>query len=46
MMTTRMVYHTDEKWLIRGDDDQKETQWAQRILADLKARIEETNKRR
>lgn len=46
MMTTRMVCHTDEMWLIRGDDDQKETQWAQRILADLKARIEETNKRR
>lgn len=45
MMTIRMVCHTDEM-LIRGDDDQKETQWARGILADLKARIEETNKRR
>ena len=46
MMTPGMVCHTDEMWLIRRDDDQKEIQWAQSILADLKAKIEETNERR
>jgi len=45
-MTTGMVCHTDGLWLIRRDDDRKEIQLAQSILADLKVRIEETNKRR
>jgi len=45
MMTPGMVCHTDGMWLIRRDGDQKETQWTQNILADLKAKIEETNKR-
>ncbi|PYT86024.1 MAG: hypothetical protein DMG36_26755 [Acidobacteria bacterium] len=45
-MTTGMVCHTDRLWLIRRDDDRKEIQLAQSILADLKVRIEETNKRR
>lgn len=40
-----MVCYTDGMWLIRRDDDKKEIQWAQSILADLKAKIEETNKR-
>ncbi len=44
-MSTGMVCHTDGLWLIRRDDDQKEIQWAQSILADLKVKIEETNKR-
>lgn len=46
MMTPGMVCHTDGMWLIRRDGDQNEIQWAQSILADLKAKIEETNKRR
>lgn len=45
-MTTGMVCHSDGMWLIRRDDDQKEIQWAQNILDGLKAKIEETNKRR
>lgn len=45
-MTTQMVCNTDGLWLIRPDDDQIETQWAQSVLSDLKAKIEETNKRR
>jgi hypothetical protein len=45
MMTPGMVCHTDGMWLIRRDGDQKEMQWTQNILADLKAKIEETNKR-
>ena len=40
-MTTEMVCNTDELWLIRRDDDK-----AQSILADLKAKTEETIKRR
>ena len=44
-MTTGMVCHTHGMCLIRRDDDKKEIQWAQSILADLKAKIEETNKR-
>jgi hypothetical protein len=44
-MTTEMVCDTDGLWFIRRDGDEKETQWAQNILADLKAKIEETAKR-
>lgn len=45
-MTPGMVCHTEGLWLIRSDGDQKEIQWAQNILADLKVKAEETNKRR
>lgn len=46
-MTTVMVCHTaDGTWLIRRDYDQRETEWAQSILGDLKVKIEETVKRR
>lgn len=45
-MTTVMVCHAaDGTWLIRRAYDQRETEWAQSILGDLKAKIEETNKR-
>jgi hypothetical protein len=44
MMTTKMVCNTDGVWFIRPDGDEKETQWAQNILADLKAKVEEANK--
>ena len=44
-MTKEKVCHTDGMWLIRRDDDQKEIQWAQSILADLKVKIEEPNRR-
>src|SRR5438067_111340 len=45
-MTTEMVCYTGGLWFILRDGDEKETQWAQNILADLKVKIEETNKRR
>jgi len=45
-MTTEMVCYTGGLWFILWDGDEKETQWAQNILADLKVKIEETNKRR
>ena len=44
-MTTEMVCHSGGAWFIRRDGDEKETQWAQKILAGLKAKMEETNKR-
>jgi hypothetical protein len=39
-MITEMVCDTDGLWFIRRDGDEKEAQWAQNILADLKAKIE------
>jgi hypothetical protein len=45
-MAQGMVCHTDGLWLIRSEGDQKEIQRAQNILAGLKVKAEETNKRR
>lgn len=45
-LTTEMVCRTDGWQLYRLDGDKKEIQWAQNTLADLKTKIEETNKRR
>jgi len=46
-MVAEMVCHNDGRmWLFRSDGDQRETQWAQNTLADLKVKIEEINKRR
>jgi hypothetical protein len=45
-MVSDTVCHQDGSWLIRRDPSEKETQWMQNILADLKAKTEEAAKRR
>jgi hypothetical protein len=45
-MVSETVCHTDGLWLIRRDPNEKEIQFMQNTLADLKAKIEEMNQRR
>ena len=44
-MVTEMVCHYDGQWIIRRNADVQENQFIHGTLADLKTRIQETNRR-